>query len=250
MKICCSCKKEKPLSDFNARSRSSDGLESRCRECKRAYNQEYYQANREKARAYSREYYYENREKALASRREYVRKNKEEIREKNKKIYQENREKIIERRKKYCQKNKEKVREQKKKYYQKHKEKLLSLQKENKDKSNAARRKRRKENEICALADRSRSRIRQAFKGQGWTKRGRSAELLGCSWDELKQHIERQFLPGMTWANRSEWHIDHVVPLASASTPEEVEALCHHTNLRPIWAEDNQSKRAKREFLI
>lgn len=58
----------------------------------------------------------------------------------------------------------------------------------------------------------------------------------------------------MTWANMGEWHIDHIVPLASftfrdADDPE-VKRAWALTNLRPIWARDNIIKKDKREFLI
>jgi hypothetical protein len=49
----------------------------------------------------------------------------------------------------------------------------------------------------------------------------------------------------MNWDNRDKWHIDHIIPLASAKSPEEVEKLCHYTNLQPLWASDNMSKGAK-----
>ena len=49
----------------------------------------------------------------------------------------------------------------------------------------------------------------------------------------------------MTWENRSEWEIDHIIPLASATTEEDVIRLNHYTNLRPLWTIDNQSKRDK-----
>ena len=74
--------------------------------------------------------------------------------------------------------------------------------------------------------------------------------MIGCLFDRLVLHIERQFLPGMSWENRSEWHIDHIVPLASASSLEEMERLNHFTNLRPLWASDNLSKGAKVETLL
>lgn len=46
----------------------------------------------------------------------------------------------------------------------------------------------------------------------------------------------------MTWENRNEWHIDHITPLSSAKTEEELYKLCHYTNLQPLWAEENLKK--------
>ena len=87
-------------------------------------------------------------------------------------------------------------------------------------------------------------------RNKGYAKSSKTTAILGCDWKTLKLHIERQFTKNMTWENRSEWHIDHIVPLASANTEEELIALNHYTNLRPMWAEDNLSKGAKMEFLI
>lgn len=143
----------------------------------------------------------------------------------------------------YYKANKEKIAKRYQEYYKANKERIIAKQ-------ISYNRARYKNENNFVVSKRLSGRIWCAFAGRGWTKRGRSAELVGCSWDELKLHIERQFLRGMTWDNRSEWHIDHIVPLASASTPEEMEALCHYTNLRPIWAKDNLKKHAKTEFLI
>lgn len=67
----------------------------------------------------------------------------------------------------------------------------------------------------------------------------------GCSPEFLKEHLERQFVEGMTWENRNEWHIDHIIPLSSAKTEDELYELCHYTNLQPLWAEDNLKKSNK-----
>lgn len=92
--------------------------------------------------------------------------------------------------------------------------------------------------------------IRWSFVNNGYTKRAKTYNILGCTFEEFKQHIERQFLQGMSWDNRSEWHIDHITPVSSAKTIEEVEQLNHHTNMRPIWATDNRAKSDKILFLI
>ena len=65
---------------------------------------------------------------------------------------------------------------------------------------------------------------------------------LGCSLEELKKHLETQFKSGMSWDNYGDWHIDHIVPLASAQNEAEIKKLCHFTNLQPLWAEENLSK--------
>jgi hypothetical protein len=83
--------------------------------------------------------------------------------------------------------------------------------------------------------------------GRSWTA------LVGYSVDKLMRHIERQFLPGMTWENRSLWQVDHIVPLARFSFTSvddpEFRAAWALTNLRPLWSEQNLQKRAKRTLL-
>lgn len=95
-------------------------------------------------------------------------------------------------------------------------------------------------------------RIRRTLgRGRGLQK---WSEILGYTFDELKVHIERQFQPGMSWGNRDEWHVDHIRPLAQFSPSglddpvlKEAWAL---SNLRPMWAGENQRKHAARLFLI
>jgi hypothetical protein len=76
-------------------------------------------------------------------------------------------------------------------------------------------------------------------------KPSRSFELLGTDLESFKAYMESLFTEGMTWENHGEWHIDHIVPLASGKTPEEIWELCHYTNLQPLWAEDNLRKHTK-----
>ena len=89
-----------------------------------------------------------------------------------------------------------------------------------------------------------RGRIYQAFKCGGYTKNTKTQKMLGCSFDFLKEHLEKQFVDGMSWDNygRDGWHIDHIIPLASAETQEEMEDLCHYSNLQPLWGVENMQK--------
>ena len=92
-----------------------------------------------------------------------------------------------------------------------------------------------------------RTRTTLAFKTSKWIKNSGNIDMLGCSYEDAFKHIENQFTEGMSWDNHTTdgWHIDHVIPLASAKTEEELKSLCHYTNLQPLWAEENLSKGAK-----
>lgn len=81
-------------------------------------------------------------------------------------------------------------------------------------------------------------------------KSGRRWQLLvGYTTEDLRRHLEALFVPGMTWLNHGEWHIDHKRPLSSfmfASTDDPAFKECWAlSNLQPLWAEDNLRKWAK-----
>jgi hypothetical protein len=103
----------------------------------------------------------------------------------------------------------------------------------------------RKTDPLFLLKCRIRCRTSLYFKRKQLNKNSDTAAMIGCSWEFLQEHIEQQFVVGMNWGNRSSWHIDHIVPLASAETEERLIELCHYTNLQPLWAQDNLSKGSK-----
>lgn len=81
---------------------------------------------------------------------------------------------------------------------------------------------------------------------------------LPYSYSQLRAHLERQFQCGMSWENYgSEWHVDHVLPVASFTVDANDPANCPEfqacwalPNLQPLWKAENQSKSAKRLYLI
>tara|TARA_R110000787_G_scaffold99302_3_gene203836 strand:+ start:103 stop:606 length:504 start_codon:yes stop_codon:yes gene_type:complete len=73
-------------------------------------------------------------------------------------------------------------------------------------------------------------------------KIGQTTDILGCSYEEVRDYISNQFREGMSWDNYGEWHIDHIKPLALANTEKETYELCHYTNLQPLWAIENLQK--------
>lgn len=89
----------------------------------------------------------------------------------------------------------------------------------------------------------------------GRAKHGlRWLDLVGYSRDDLRAHLERQFLRGMGWHNMGDWHIDHIIPLSSFTItgPDdpELRRAWALTNLRPLWAVDNLQKGARIETLL
>ena len=92
-----------------------------------------------------------------------------------------------------------------------------------------------------------RCRVSEFLKGRKLQKNNRTFNIVGCTPIKLKTYLEEQFVDGMSWNNYGiyGWHIDHIIPLSSAKTEEEIFKLCHYTNLQPLWAVDNLKKSNK-----
>ena len=92
-------------------------------------------------------------------------------------------------------------------------------------------------------------RLNHSLHRQFLGKTIQTFQLVGCTITELRQHLETQFIDGMTWENygRHGWHIDHIRPCASfdLTDPEQQRQCFHYTNLQPLWAVDNIRKGAK-----
>ena len=224
-KICKECLVEKPTERFPRSKKNTDGFCGRCRDCVNAATRKRRTAKIEETRAKNREFYMKNREEINKQRRE-------------KNSIPENRIKIREYMREYIKdpiKNERKL-ESHRRSYLKHKDK-------NKEQKKARRRaydKRRRTEPEFRLKDNMRRRLRSFLRGH--PKPTTTFKLVGCSPNELVQHLEKQFLPGMTWENYGkEWHVDHIVMLQEFSiiNEEELRLAFHYTNLRPLWVFDN-----------
>ncbi len=165
----------------------------------------------------------------------YYLKNKDKILKKSKKYYKNNKEEILKRVKNWSENNIGKTSQYKKKYVEKNKEKINQKMKE------------RKKNEpILRLKMLYRSKINKLLG----SKKEKTFELIGCTPEELKIHIEKKFDTGMSWENHGirGWHIDHIIPVSSAKNEEELKKLCHFTNLQPLWGVENIRKRDKIQY--
>lgn len=236
--ICHKCKIEKPYTNefFHYRKKPIT-LKKICKECCSKNNKEYNLNHKKEVRKIKKQYYQNNKE-------EIIRKSK---------TYQENNiERYNSYQKQYRQDHSEESKEYNKKYQMDHKEEIynnfLRWKENNKEKTKEYMNKyvkNRYEMEIqFKITNVLRSRIRMAIKNNA--KSSNTINLLGCSIEELKLHIEKQFQPRMSWGNygRNGWHIDHILPYDSfdLKNSEEQEICFHHTNLQPLWSKENRSK--------
>lgn len=192
---------------------------------------------KEKKRLYDIEYRKKNKDKLKEQKKQWVELNQDKIkisREKHKEI-----KKITD--KKYAEKNKDKVNKIKKEWAIANREKVKQAKLKYEKKRLAI-------DPLYKLKHNITSGIRQSFKRNGFTKKSRTYQILGCSFEELKQHLENQFEPWMTWDNYGlydgtanyGWDIDHIIPSSSAITEEDVIKLNHHSNLKPLCSYYNR----------
>jgi len=216
-KICCRCKEEKVLCEFGNLKSSKDGLMYHCRVCNsnkmkeyRVVHQQTYKKSLEK-----------NKEKTSKYLKEYNKINKDKIVKLRRENYLTNRDEILLKNKEYHKNNKESVRIRKNNY---------TKYKRNTD-------------ILFYIKHISSKRIYNFLKSKELNKNNKTFDIIGCSPEFLREHIENQFSDGMSWELMGKGiHIDHIIPLSSANTEEDIYKLCHYTNLRPLWAEDNLKK--------
>jgi hypothetical protein len=263
MKTCTKCKTEKSLDEF-----CSGGKYPWCGSCRKEYNEqrkkivkEYYKnpevqarvkeynskpevkerqkqrSNVSKVKGYYKDYY----SKSEVKERLKVYNSKPEVKEKQKEYHSrpeiKTRQKEyhskpeIKARKKEYNKNKKIKNQSNKEYYTTYNS--LPHVKERKYKQNAERRK----NDIdYNLRNILRARFYSVVKLNN--KQSSVLSLVGCTIEELRSFLEKQFLPEMTWENYgSIWEIDHILPCASFDLiKEEEQKKCfHYTNLQPLF---------------
>lgn len=219
-KICSKCKELKLVCNYQKNSHSKTGYRSECSECSKIakklipkekillYNKNFRENNREKLRKKQKEYYFRNKDKELLRMKLY-------------RLLKPKTFKLV--------KNKEK----------------LTWQKRNKELLNKIRREKYKNDTLFRLSLNVRNRMNSFLKSNKFSKTKKTYEVIGCDVFFLKKYIENKFSEGMSWSNRNEWHIDHIIPLSSAKSEDEIYKLCHYTNLQPLWRYENLKKGGK-----
>ena len=148
--------------------------------------------------------------------------------------------------KEYRQNNREKYNEQKRNYLNTYREKVNKRMRSYK-------KIRRAKDVDFKLRNVLSRRIQVALKRQFSDKAEKTIKLLGCTIQEARTHLEKQFQKGMNWSNYgTEWHIDHRIPCSSfnLSNIDDQKSCFNFTNLQPLWAKENMKKGNKIIYLI
>lgn len=227
LKTCTKCCERKPPEEFSRDKSRGDGRFPWCKSCKRASSKAQYQADPEAHRQRSAK----SRAERPQVMREWREKNRSKIRAYNVRYYADDRDAQMARVARYHEENQARLRE---------------YRKQNRERSRENDR-RRRATPKGAVDSRMSWAIYNAIKGK---KAGREWEaLVGYTLADLMVHLERLFLPGMTWENIGQWHIDHVIPKSAFnySDPAHIDfrRCWAMDNLQPLWALDNLRKSAK-----
>lgn len=234
MKVCNICKVEKELFEFAIRKEGTHRND--CKQCRSLYLREYRKGNKDNpyklqpkitkvCRVCSIEKivdeFVKSKRICKHCQKQYLKdrylKNREEELNKSKVNYQLNKDYIKERNRNYSKNNREKIN----KTIRKYKDEVL------------------KKDPLWVIKNRVSIKIRRCLKNLGSTKSKSTLQIIGCTLEEFKIHIESLFQEGMSWENKSLWDIDHVVPLAFAENENEIILLNHYSNLRPLWRREN-----------
>jgi hypothetical protein len=231
--LCNKCNIEKEIIDFPLKG-------CICKKCKSEYQKTYKLENKEKLKQYSKNYLKKYRKENIEKIKEYNKEYnivKDVKREYNKKYYKDNKNRKKQYDIEYKKENLLKIKEAKTKWRENNKEYQKNYMKN-----------RILTDDIFRASTKTRSMIKNSFIRM-YTKKSKSTTLiLGCSFDEFKIYLESKFEEWMTWKNYGKyngklnygWDIDHIIPISSATSEEDVIKLNHYTNLQPLCSYTNR----------
>jgi len=190
----------------------------------------------------------DKKENMKENKKTYNEKKKEIIKEKKKEYQEKNKEQKKEYDKKRYLEKKEEKKEKRKNYYNINKE---SIKLYNKEYCKKYQKERQSKDPLFKLMCNIKKNICSIIKSNGYTKKSRTYQILGCSFEDFKIYIENQFESWMSWDNygnpkdsifepNKTWDIDHIIPLASVTNEEELLKLNHYTNLQPLCSYNNR----------
>jgi hypothetical protein len=218
MKKCNKCNIEKQLNEFSKDSKGKYGVKGQCKQCIKEYDKEKNIRNK----SIYQQYYLDNKEK---------------INKKSKETYNKNKQYYIEKNIKYGKDNPDVRRRSTAKYLKTHPEY-----------QNQYRKNRYNTNPQFKLRIILGNRLNEVLKKNKTYKTSNIITLLGCTLDEVKQHLEKQFINGMSWENHGDcWEIDHIIPcdFFDLTNIYDQQRCFHYVNLQPLNKTENRIKSNK-----
>ena len=206
-------------------------------------DREEYKNNKESENIRSKKYYEKNKDKVIKNKKEYKENNIEKVN--NYKIDKEKRGLKI---KEYYKKNKDIISEKNKVYYTNNKEKIKEINKKYREDNKDFINNKRNSNPVEKLKHSIRGSISKSIRKNGYTKNSKTIDILGCTYEEFKFHLESKFESWMSWDNYGKyngkinygWDFDHIIPLNSVEIEEDIIKLNHYTNLQPLCSYTNR----------
>lgn len=189
---------------------------------------------------YDKEYQKKYRESHKEYYKKYYQEHKEKIKEQNKQRRLENYDYYIERERENFIKNHSKKLESSREWKKRNREKIRQYEKN------------KNEDKLFHLKVQTRKMIRKSFDRKNYNKNSKTQEILGCSYEIFIEHLLQTYKNnyGQEWDCKESVHIDHIIPLSSASTEEEVLKLCYYTNLQLLKEKDNLEKGCKLDWQL
>lgn len=205
-KECRKCYVVKTSSEFYREKANRDGLSNQCKMCRKAYNAKYRNENRDAILKQVKENYIHNKDNRKAQMKEWYSNNSEYKKHKDKEYLNRNREAVMSKKAKY------------------HNERY-------------------KNDELFRRVKILKGLTTRTLKSISLNKVILINKIFGCTWLELKTHLESQFREGMCWeVYGTRLHVDHIRPFADAKSEADLIEICHYKNLQPLWKEENMAK--------
>lgn len=240
------------------------------KEKQRIQKQIYRQNNKDRIKERTRLYEQNNKEKIAKRKKEYSKKNPEKTEQRRRKWVEQNKEKVCEYSRNYKQNNQDKELEYRKKNRDLNKEKARERYRNEVDKDPLPMRKKRhdyfqrtkkerskhlidkiKSNPIFRLQSRIRGTVGLAIRNKGFSKKSKTSQIVGCSYEELLEHLIKTAVKNYGYFSSAiKYEIDHINPLATAKTEDDVLKLNHYSNLQYLYSHDNGKKRDRLDFVL
>lgn len=252
-KICNKCGQEKEIDKFEFRT-DTKKYRNTCIECRKIYLQKWHQDNLEHVKEYNKV----NKERISGRSKKYYEKNSEYLKEYSKQFRKDHKEYYDNYNKIYKETHKFEAKEYNRKWQELNKAHRQNYRKQYRSENREAILKytrehlieRRKNDPLFKLKGQLRHLIYHSLERKGYKKGSKTEKIIGCDYATFISYLLNTYRSryGIDWDGKEDIHIDHIIPLSTAKSEEDVIKLCYYTNLQLLKAKDNLEKSDKLDW--